>query len=275
MKRWAWVQTVICGAILLGAAASASAQGLIWSLPEDGQWVRYEGTYTQTVRRPDSTAGDLNLEWRRNILIKSVGAEEAEYQGETRACRWIEIKTETGKTSEGVLDAGPGGVSMYKLLVPEMAIRGTVNEPVGNGRELFVSHIPVVKGYRRVGDEGAQEIPVGVFQVYPLVSLLRHYRELADSGATQSISVPAGEFECVEFKGQLVTETTSYRTTSSCEIFRSDAIPFGVVKWTAAAVTETKVTADERTAFTEDTVLKEELQAVSTGSGAESEFLVN
>ena len=41
---------------LIAGAGRVEAQGLIWSLPEEGTWVRYEGTYKQTELRPNSTA---------------------------------------------------------------------------------------------------------------------------------------------------------------------------------------------------------------------------
>ena len=44
-------------------SSSASAQGLLWKLPEgEKTWCRYEGTYKQTMRRPNSAEGDLTLE---------------------------------------------------------------------------------------------------------------------------------------------------------------------------------------------------------------------
>lgn len=260
--------------LLTVLANFASAQGLVWSLPEDGVWIRYEGTYSQLVRRPESVEGDLNLQWRRNLTIKSVGTEEAEFEGNSQPCRWIEFKVETGKTTEGVLDAGPGGIRMFKLLVPESAVQGTVFQPFGEGRERYVSYIPVVKGYRRIGDEPAQPIEAGVFQLYPVISLMRHYRKLDTTEQEETFSVPAGEYTGWSYKAQSTMETTGYRSTNSCEVARSKEIPFGVVKWTAKTLNETKQTTDPRSAFQESVTLTEDMQAVSTGTDAETEFLV-
>lgn len=252
----------------------ASAQGLIWNLPEDGTWIRYEGTYTQLNRRPDSADGDLTLQWRRNLTIKSVGAEEAEFEGVMQPCRWIELKVETGKTTEGVLDAGPGGIRMYKLLVPVSAIQGTVYQPFGEGRERYVSFIPIVKGYRRIGDEPAQPIESGVFQLYPVISLMQHYRTL-ENGGQQPVTSAAGNFDGWTYKARSTMETSSTRSTSTCDVSRSEAIPFGVVKWTAKITIEIKGTTDPRTEFKESVILTEDMQAVSIGTDAESEFLIN
>lgn len=266
---------VLIGGIVLALAGTTQAQGLIWSLPEDGTWVRYEGTYSQTIKRPESTQGDLTLTWRRYLTIKSVGREDHEYQGQVQPCRWIELKTETGKTTEGVLDAGPGGIRMYKLLVPESEIRGTLNKPAGDNRQLFVAFLPAVKAYRRIGDEPAQEMDPALFQVYPLIALLRHYPDLEAQGDAAPLSVPAGEFQATTLVGNLSMETSAYRSTNQCLMNRSEGFPFGVVKWTATTVDETKGTTDPRSEFTEAVTLKEEMQAVSVGDGAESEFLLN
>ena len=61
------------------AAPSAHAQGILWKLPEQEKtWCRYEGSYKQTVRRPESAEGDLTLEWVRHLTIKSLNKEDAE-----------------------------------------------------------------------------------------------------------------------------------------------------------------------------------------------------
>ncbi len=59
----------------------------------------------------------------------------------------IEIKLLTGHVNEGVVDAGPGGNRIYKILVPESEIRGTVTEPLSENRQMYVTFIPIVKGF--------------------------------------------------------------------------------------------------------------------------------
>ncbi len=266
---------LLLASFCLCLTAPLYAQGLIWKLPEDGTFIRYEGTYTQLARRPDAADGDLTLVWRRNITLKSVGSEEAEFQGTTQTCRWVEIKVETGVSSEGILEAGPGGIRMYKLLIPESTIRGTVNEPLEKGREMFVSHIQIVKGYRKIGDEPAAEIQSGVFQLYPMVTLLRHFRELVVAPASEETNVPAGNFTGTLNSGKMSAETTTERSTTTADFYRADNIPFGVVKWTAKMLKERKGSVDPRSEFKESVVITEELQAIEIGQGAESEFLVN
>ena len=66
-------QVLMALAFLLASPAILSAQGLIWSLPEqEGTWVRYEGEYKQVEFRPGVATGDQVFTWRRNVTIKSL-----------------------------------------------------------------------------------------------------------------------------------------------------------------------------------------------------------
>ena len=270
--KWSAIVLSLVTTMML-ATSHASAQGLIWSLPEDGTLVRYKGTYKQTSRQPNATEGDLELSWDRILEIRSVGNEDAEYLGEQTKCRWIEIKVETGHSPEGVLDAGPGGIRMYKLLVPEKEIRGSDEEPVAS-KTVFAEFIPIAKGYRRIGDEPAQEMTSTVFQLYPVISLLRHYPDIQAGEQTQT-SVVAGDFQTKKYEGELVMETNVYRSTNNGVIYQSSEFPFGVVSWNAKTVTEEKGTTDDRSEFREATILEEEMKAIAIEGNAQSEFLVN
>jgi hypothetical protein len=256
------------------SATTARAQGLLVKLPaEDGVGVRYEGTYKQLVKRPNSVQGDSTIEWRRQIKISSVGKEEAEFQGRTEPCRWIEFKVQTGHAKEGDIDAGPGSVRIYKVLIPESVIRGTVNEPIGDGREIYTSFIPIVKGFRKFGDETAQPIEPGVLQIFPTISQVQHYRNLAPAGDATDLQLPIGNTAATPYKGSLTTESPTRRSTNSAEIFRSENIPFGIAKWTAKTTTEEKPGTAARTEFTVTNEITEDMSAFELISGAESELI--
>lgn len=255
-------------------ASSASAQGLLWKLPEgEKTWCRYEGTYKQTMRRPGSAEGDLTLEWVRHLTIKSLGKEDGEFKGATVPCRWIEIKLLTGHVNEGVVDAGPGGNRIYKILVPEAEIRGTITEPLPENREMYVSFIPIVKGYRKIGDEPAAPIEGGVFDLYPMVSYLRHFRNLESGGGEEAIQTPLKDFTGQTYKGELVTETTTLKTTTAAEMSRSNETPFGVAKWTAKVNTETKQSTAPRTSFAASMEIIETMALNAVGDDAETELV--
>jgi hypothetical protein len=265
-----------CALVLL-CASTADAQGLIWKLPEDGTWIRYEGTYRQLERRPESTEGDLTLQWQRNVEIKSVGREMAEYDIdhdgmiENKMCRWLEFKVVTGNVIEGIIDAGPGGTAIYKVLVPEEEIRGQLLDD----ENIILSYLPVVKGYRKLGDEPPQPLESPVLHVHPTLSLLRYFRNLQSDGVEQTLEVASvGSVAATAFKGNMQMETRVNRSTSEGEILRSEALPFGVVKWTAKTVIEEKNPTEPRSAFKETIQLTEELNAVEVGTGAESELVI-
>ncbi len=262
-------------ACLVGSS-TVQAQGLIWKLPEgEKTWCRYEGTYQQVVRRPDSTEGDLTLEWTRHVTIKSLGQEEAEYKGQPVPCRWIEIKVITGKVKEGLVDAGPGNNRIYKLLVPESEVRGTINEPLSDNREMYVSYIPVVKGYRKIGDEPTASIEGGVFDLYPMVSFLRHYRKLETATEDEVVTSPVKELPSRLSKGTQQAETATLRTTSTGEFYRSEETPFGVAKWTAKVVTEKKESTAARTEFAASEEITETMLLNAVGDDAETELVTD
>ena len=82
------------------------AQGLIWELPADGSWVRFEGTYEKEMPGPDSNDLNVKLQWTRHLIISSVGSEMADFEGEQTACRWLEFKCVTGKATESGVAPG-------------------------------------------------------------------------------------------------------------------------------------------------------------------------
>jgi len=103
-------------AILALAGSGVSAQGLIFHLPDDGKMVEYEGTLTQGTSADDESP----LTWTCQLTIKSVGKEDAPFQGENQPCRWLEIKVLTGNSGAAGLDPGPwvrGSTSSSSLKV--------------------------------------------------------------------------------------------------------------------------------------------------------------
>ncbi|MEW4529443.1 hypothetical protein [Maioricimonas sp. JC845] len=250
----------------------ASAQGLLWKLPEDGTSVRYEGKYRQTVQRPNSTEGPLRLEWTRYLWIKSVGTVSAEFNGESVPCRWLELKVVTGHAAAGIIEPGPGGQRIYKILVPESAIQGRTHATIGEGRELFIAYLPIVKGYHKIGDGPVQPIEEEVFQIYPVLSLLRHFRDLEAAG-NETVDTPAGQFDATRYTGTMTTETLTSRTTTSCEMWRSDNAPFGVVKWIARVKLEKKNSTEPRSSFRESNESVEEMSLQEVVGQAEAEIL--
>lgn len=284
-------------AMILGAHAinssAASAQVLIWSLPEeDGTWVRFEGTYKQTQARPNNNAGDLVVEWRSELTISSVGKEMAEFDGKEAACRWIEFKTVT-KPADLEKQPGPGGTYVYKVLIPKARVTGKITDSEG----LPVTYIPIVKGFRKVGNRDPQEVTEKAMAVYPTVSLLTYYADLKQEGdQAEALTVPVSTdaLEAQVFKGTRVflsdpsrptaainagasptserkPEFTS-RSTNAATLWRTDAVPFGLAKFQVTVTREEKDGSASDDDFRRATLIESEMSAVAKGTDARSEI---
>jgi hypothetical protein len=260
---------------LLGAA-SASAQGLIWNIPtEEG---RYEGSYAQVMKRPDDPAGDLKLNWTRHLTIKALGHEDGDIDGKTVPCRWIELKVITGPVKEGIIDAGPGGIRLYKILVPVEAIsqvKITNDKEVIDSDRVLATYIKIAKGFRKIGNESAQPIETGVFQIYPTLTSLQHYRELTEVGP-EDVPIRNETVACIHYKGEMVTEDLFTRSTNTADVWKTDSptIPFGVAKWTVAVNIERKDSTQSRSGFVPLSEVTEEMIAAEIGDAAESELVI-
>lgn len=259
---------------VLAASSSAWAQGLIWSLPkEDGMSVKFEGSYKQTEQRPGSNDGPLELEWAQHLWVKSVGKEDAEYKGEKTPCRWVEIKVVTGRINQGAIDTGSVGERIYKVLVPEKAIEGRITDD----RNLPIVYVPIVKGYRKINgkDPAAKPITSNVLQIYPVLGLVRDFKELEESPGMESVQVGNDTFEAKEFKGNLEQESLVSRFTHEAKFYRAKDVPFGLARWTVTINQERKAEAEPRSAFKPVTEIKLEMTAREIASDAKSELITD
>lgn len=251
-------------------SATAQAQGLLWTLPaEDGAWVRYEGTFQQTEIRPDDPEGNLVINWIRHLYLKSVGRETVAIDGRDVPCRWIEIKSITGKESERGIDPGPVGARIYKVLVPEPAIAGAVEDQ----DRIPVAFIPIVKGYQRVGEGAVEELKTGVLQVYPTLSMLMHYRTLKlESEDPLDPQIPLGPVSARLYTGVFRMESATNRSSNEAELYRSDEVPFGLAKWTVRMSREAKDAREPRSQFQRVSEVRVEMSAHEVVTNAESEL---
>ena len=251
------------------------AQGVLWQLPANGSWVRFEGECTQVVPRPNKVGEDLNLKWQKQVVMKSLSTEEAEYRDEKQPCRWLEFKITTGTVVDGTLQAGPGSEVLYKILVPEAAIHGEVTEisetAVGKS-EVFVSFIPIVKGFRKVGEEEPLALPAGVFQAYPILALVQHYREYTEAGE-EMVELPTGSVSAKKMQGSSVQESPSVRSANTGTLWRSETAPFGLAKWSGKTVTAEKNAVLPRSKFEITSTMTEEMTLAEIGTEAESELM--
>ncbi len=270
MRKALFFSMTLC---LVACTHHAFAQGLFWSLPKDGTWIRYEGKYQQVEFRPESPEGDLRLEWIRYLTIKSVGREEAEFNGKQEPCRWIEIKVQTGKPSETGIDSGRIGERVnpriYKFLVPESWFTGQLRDQEGIARAF----IPIVRGYKKIGDNDRSPITTKAIQLYPTVTLVRHLTTLkADGAGEEDPGVGLGPLTAQKYTGKLVQESPTLRSTYEIQLWISKQVPFGVAKWHVKILQEKKAANEPRSAFKRARELTVEMQAQETGTDAKSEL---
>lgn len=263
-----------CGALLIGAALcwitadEVGAQSVLLRLPADGTWVRYEGTYTQTEIRPESTLGKLEIPpWAEHVTIKSVGSATAEYRGENVPCRWIEIKVERGRESEGKIAVGKTGLEIYKVLVPEGVV--TANPQVEEG--VPIGFVPIVKGARVIGTGAAEPLSEPALRLYPLALLFSYCRDMqvAEQAVDPGIAIGAVSADVVT--GSLTSERPTSRTQMDVKIWTSVTVPFGVAAWTAKIVRSIKDSQQPRDDFKPLTEVEVSLKAQATGDNAQSE----
>jgi hypothetical protein len=265
----------LTGLLALGFCETARAQGLILNLPKDGAWVRFEGTVKQVEFRPEAPEGDISMEWIEHLTIKSVGQEEAVYNGKKVPCRWVEIKILTGKPSESGVETGPVGERIYKILIPEVRVLGAV----ADAEKIPFSFLDIVKGYRKIAGN-VTPIPLagggeGAFQAYPLVGPLMHFDTIEPAGGDEQVQVPGGAIKAKKFKARRVIESPTVRTTCEAEFLRCDpeAIPFALAKWTTKTTIERKDSRAARsTAFKPATQVNVEMSAHEWGTGAKTEI---
>ena len=261
--------TLICIALTSCISTSCFAQGLIFNLPDDGTGVEYEGTVTQENVRPDLPDGKEVLQWTRELSIKSVGAEEAEFEGTVQPCRWIEIKVVTGTAGAAGIDPGPVGARIYKILVPESKI---IDQP--EDADTIPNHmIPIVRGFRRLGEDTVKEISSPALRVYPTVCLLTNYDDVEVVAAAETPQTNASQaFNARRLKGTLTMERRTSRSTNVGEYWVSRDVPFGLARWEVSVAREEKESTSSRDKFEQVSTVKSVMQVKRLLSNAESEL---
>lgn len=262
---------LVAVAAICGAHQQAYAQGLIFSLPDDGQGVEYEGTITYTTIRPDIDEGKVSITKNREMVIKSVGREDAEFDGQVQPCRWIEIKVVTGTAGEAGIDPGPVGSRIYLVLVPESKIISTA----ADADDIPNIVLPIVKGYRRSGEASVRPITSKAISFYPTICQLANYPDpevVAESETPTTKSTST--FTARHLKGRLVMERTESRSTNEAHLWVSGEVPFGLARWEVTVTREQKESTAPRSDFKEVTTTTCEMSVRKLVPIAEQELVI-
>ncbi|MBL8808643.1 MAG: hypothetical protein JNM43_00585 [Planctomycetaceae bacterium] len=250
-------------------SSSANGQGLIFALPEDGKAVDYEGELTQGTSADDENP----LKWSCELTIQSVGKEDAEYQGKVQPCRWLEIKCLTGSKKDTRIDPGPSGSRIYKILVPESAINAEPVDADGIPNDM----LPIVKGFRRVGEDAVTPIKTPVLRFYPTICMLASYvdPEIIATNAAPEVIWQGPAISAVHKKGKVVMESQKIRTTNEAEYWVSKDVEFGLARWIVTETVEEKELAAPRSEFKVTTVKKVDMKLSRKRDNAESELVTD
>ena len=257
---------LLAAAAVLAAAPAASAGSLVWTLPAPGAVVRHEGTLTQTVTdRQNQTS---TIERLRQITVRSLETETADWKGNQVPARWLEIVSETGTAGERGLDTGPAGRVLYKVLVPEPAVVSGAADADG----IPVAFLPVLRGWKQVGDGEPQEFGPAL-RAYPTLTLLKEYepKELTEEG-DDTADTPAGSFPGTLYRGKVVEESKRARVTNEATLMVSPDVPFGPARWEVTLTREVKDAGESRELFREVSKSVERLNVVEVGDDARGEL---
>ncbi len=265
--------TLVCSVFaVLIVPQVASGQGLLFKVPEPGAWVRYEGTVQQWDSLPDPETGEMKrpekpIEWQRHLHLKCVGQETAKFRGSDVDCRWIEIKVITGVRSELGPDPGDVGSRVYKVLVPSVILDGKGRD----ARNVPVDFIPIVKGYKRIAGGEVTPIRSKALRIYPLISLLGHYRDAKVLAANGNVGIPAAN-SGTHYSGVLNLERNRSQAQNAATYWVSNEIPFGIAKWEVTVTRKSKDITDPRSSFQETSQIKVQMQAQEVRTDAETEI---
>ncbi|MAG93019.1 MAG: hypothetical protein CMJ48_04650 [Planctomycetaceae bacterium] len=269
--RFAYRSFFVAMLALLGTTSSvANAQGLIWKLPEkDGVQVRYGGVYTHTTFDPVTNVQKDKTAWDRTLTISSVGRES----GDSGAARWIEFKVEMRKKDDVGAELGPVAVRIYKVLIDEKEELGrtpTADDP------LPVTFIRIKKGYRKLSDADPEPITSGVLQVFPTVSLLRHFREFKSGSGTPDDPQLANhpDLKAAKWSGTFSMESLRSQSVNSADIWSSKDVPFGLARWDVNIVRKSKRATAPRDDFVKVTEIVLNMEFKEAVEGAKSELPV-
>jgi len=254
---------------LLGTPAFA--QGLLFYIPEDKTGIEYEGTVEQTTVRADIAEGKESTMKAREMSIKSVGRQDAEFEGVVQPCRWIEIKIVTGTAGEAGIDPGPVGARIYKVLVPEAKIIAEAQD----ADSVPNITLPIIKGYRRTGESQVQTLSSNALGIYPTVSQLINYpvQEVVASSESPQTKATNMSFNAKHIRGRHVMESKDTRSTNEGHMWITPEVPFGLVRWEVVVTREKKETTATRDNFREVETTRTIMSVKRILNSAESELV--
>jgi len=194
--------------IMMFLPATAAAEGLIYQLPEDGAWVRFE-----VNGKGIASDGTVRVTVKGTQTIRSVGRATVNDQ----QCRWIELETEMTFQRAG----GKAGKlnEVIKLLIPEKYLTKGKNPR---------DH--VLKAYKGASAKTIRELDLKGNDAREIQSLDEVFhaplKQISPLPAT-TIKTKQQSWTCEGFKGESTSDGTIFRTETRI----NKKAPFGVVTY--------------------------------------------
>jgi hypothetical protein len=135
--------------------------------------------------------------------------------------------------------------------------------------------LPIVRGFRRLGEEGVEPIRTPALRYYPTITLLTNYPEVEEiaTNAVPEVILQGPQISAVHSRGRVVMESQKNRSTNEGEYWVSKDVPFGLARWVVTVTTEEKDLAAARTEFRTVIVKKVDMKLKRIRQNAESELV--
>jgi len=195
-------------AVLFFLSATAAAEGLIYQLPDDGAWVRFE--VNGKGLRPDGTE---TVTVKGTQTISSVGQTVVKDE----KCRWIELQSQMTFQRAGA--AAGKQDEIIKLLVPEKYLKKGENP-----RDY------VLKAFKGASAETIREIDLkgdGAREIQSLDEVFHPALKDVSQLPATTIKTKQQSWSCEGSKGKATSDGTTFTTETRV----NNKAPFGVVTY--------------------------------------------
>ena len=191
-------------ALLLAAVPSATADGLITQLPDDGNWAEFELKLTLTKN-------DEKREHSAYLRLSSVG--QVEHQG--TKCRWVELQI--SRTEPPTPD------EVAKILVPEESLK--------SGKVTVAN---LIRGWSKPGDDETVELDKDRprLKIGPLAMLLSGSSSDSQKSEKEEVKVEGlGPLACEKSTGKHdLPMSPNDNLPADITLWRHSKAAFGTVK---------------------------------------------
>lgn len=206
------------GALCVLVPATTLAEGLLYQLPEDGTWVRFD------LDVSGSETDGMMVTLVGTLKMSSVGT--VDVNGER--CRWIEVAIEASANDEPF-------TQVDKVLIPQKHLAAG-KEPLKHVVEAWKKHSMIADGRPREIEDSAGRVARSLESLRPFLhGPFRKVKKLDKVPITTKL----GKLECAGIRASEVVDQSRGVTVDTTYTIRlHKKAPFGVVTWEAETTFE-------------------------------------